>query len=50
MVEGQVDDAIRSGGALLEAVQVLDRPAIDLRASGMGRLAEKTDQVMRLYF
>ena len=33
MVEGQMDDAVRSGGALLEAVRVLNRSAIDLGAS-----------------
>ena len=34
VVEGQVDDAVRSSGRLLEAVQILERPAIDLGAGG----------------
>ena len=34
MVEREMDDAIRSGSALLEAVWVRDRPAIDLGAGG----------------
>jgi hypothetical protein len=33
MVEGQVDDAVRSGGSPLEAVQVLKRSASDLGSS-----------------
>ena len=34
VVEGEVDDAVRSGGALLKAGQVLERSAMDLGAGG----------------
>jgi hypothetical protein len=33
MVEGQVDDAVRSSGSLLEAVQILKRSANDFGTS-----------------
>ena len=38
MVEGEMDDAIRSSGAVLEAVRVRDRPAIEFGpCSGQSR-------------
>jgi hypothetical protein len=46
MIEGQVDDAVRSGGSLLEAVRVLKRSANDFGTSRSQsrRLAVRTTE------
>ena len=50
VVEGQMDDAIRSGRALLETVQILERPAMNLGAgcSQLRRFLVRTTEAEHL--